>query len=66
MTDMVPAASAIIIDDQHRVVLVLRGTEPEKGHWSIPGRANQDRFALLRRSSTHRLIRVVPGRASVR
>jgi 8-oxo-dGTP diphosphatase len=37
MTDMVPAASVIIIDDQHRVLLVQRGTEPEKGRWSVPG-----------------------------
>lgn len=31
------AASAVITDDAGRVLLVLRGTEPEKGRWSIPG-----------------------------
>lgn len=31
------AASAVILDDQRRVLLVLRGTEPEKGSWSVPG-----------------------------
>ena len=28
---------AVVIDDQSRVLLVKRGTEPMKGHWSIPG-----------------------------
>lgn len=37
MTNIIPAASAIIMDDQRRVLLVLRGTEPEKGRWSVPG-----------------------------
>lgn len=31
------AASAIILDDEHRVLLVLRGAEPERGLWSVPG-----------------------------
>lgn len=31
------AASAVITDEDGRVLLVLRGTEPEKGRWSIPG-----------------------------
>lgn len=31
------AASAIILDQQRRVLLVLRGQEPEKGRWSVPG-----------------------------
>lgn len=34
---MVPAASAVICDDTGRVLLVLRGREPEKGRWSVPG-----------------------------
>lgn len=34
---IVLAASAVITDDGGRVLLVLRGTEPEKGRWSIPG-----------------------------
>ncbi|AYG04594.1 NUDIX hydrolase [Gryllotalpicola protaetiae] len=34
---IVLAASAVITDDAGRVLLVLRGTEPEKGRWSIPG-----------------------------
>lgn len=28
---------AIIVDDERRVLLVQRGHEPMKGHWSIPG-----------------------------
>lgn len=35
--EIVLAASAVITDDAGRVLLVLRGTEPEKGRWSIPG-----------------------------
>lgn len=31
------AASAVITDDRGRVLLVLRGEEPEKGRWSVPG-----------------------------
>ncbi len=31
------AASAVITDGRGRVLLVLRGTEPEKGCWSVPG-----------------------------
>lgn len=34
---VVLAASAVITDDGGRVLLVLRGTEPEKGRWSVPG-----------------------------
>ncbi|WP_417233922.1 NUDIX domain-containing protein [Arthrobacter sp.] len=34
---VVRAASAVITDDGGRVLLVLRGTEPEKGRWSVPG-----------------------------
>lgn len=34
---VVLAASAVITDEDGRVLLVLRGTEPEKGRWSIPG-----------------------------
>jgi len=28
---------AVIVDDQGRVLLIKRGTEPMKGHWSLPG-----------------------------
>ncbi|WOC14454.1 NUDIX hydrolase [Gordonia sp. MP11Mi] len=31
------AASAVIVDDAGRVLLVQRGHEPEKGRWSVPG-----------------------------
>lgn len=31
------AASAVITDQTGRVLLVLRGTEPEQGCWSVPG-----------------------------
>jgi ADP-ribose pyrophosphatase YjhB (NUDIX family) len=27
----------VVLDDQGRVLLIRRGTEPRKGHWSIPG-----------------------------
>lgn len=33
----IPAASAVITDQARRLVLVLRGTEPERGRWSVPG-----------------------------
>jgi len=29
--------AAVIVDAEGRVLLVQRGTEPRKGHWSIPG-----------------------------
>lgn len=35
--EIIPAASAVILDDQRRVLLILRGHEPEKGRWSVPG-----------------------------
>lgn len=28
---------AVIVDDKGRVLLIQRGTEPMKGHWSLPG-----------------------------
>lgn len=31
------AASAVICDESGRVLLVLRGSEPERGRWSVPG-----------------------------
>lgn len=31
------AASAVVIDDRGRVLLVLRGREPQRGRWSVPG-----------------------------
>ena len=34
---MVLAASAVATDDSGRVLLVLRGREPQKGRWSVPG-----------------------------
>lgn len=35
--EIVLAASALIRDDQGRVLLVKRGRDPEKGRWSLPG-----------------------------
>ena len=35
--ERVLAASAVITDRKGRVLLALRGTEPEKGCWSVPG-----------------------------
>ena len=30
---------AVIVDERERVVLIKRGVEPLKGHWSLPGGA---------------------------
>ena len=35
--DAVLAVSAVIVDRDKRVLLVLRGHEPAKGLWSLPG-----------------------------
>lgn len=35
--EIVIAASAVIVDDEGRVLLVKRGHEPQKGLWSVPG-----------------------------
>lgn len=35
--DAVLAVSAVIVDRDNRVLLVLRGHEPAKGLWSLPG-----------------------------
>src|SRR5690625_6718705 len=34
---VVVAASAVIIDSAGRVALIKRGTEPDRGLWSVPG-----------------------------
>ena len=33
----VPAACAVLIDKQKRILLVKRDVEPKKGHWCLPG-----------------------------
>lgn len=35
--ERVLAASAVITDPTGRVLLVLRGTAPQQGYWSVPG-----------------------------
>ncbi|MFC9918998.1 NUDIX hydrolase [Agromyces binzhouensis] len=35
--DVVPAAGAVITDDDGRVLLVRRGAAPQRGRWSVPG-----------------------------
>jgi 8-oxo-dGTP diphosphatase len=37
MGEAILAASAVIVDDASRVLLVKRGHEPAKGLWSLPG-----------------------------
>lgn len=34
---IVPCVGGIVLDDQGRLLLVQRGTEPAKGRWSVPG-----------------------------
>ncbi|MET1133858.1 MAG: NUDIX domain-containing protein [Aeromicrobium sp.] len=34
---IVPAAGAVVVDDDGRILLVLRGREPGRGLWSVPG-----------------------------
>nr|WP_291500243.1 NUDIX domain-containing protein [Actinomyces sp.] len=34
---LVPAASAVIVNDLGQVLLVRRGREPQRGLWSVPG-----------------------------
>ena len=33
----IPAVGAVVQDDAGRILLILRGTEPAKGCWSLPG-----------------------------
>ena len=35
--ELVLAASAVIVDEAGRVLLVQRGQEPQRGRWSVPG-----------------------------
>jgi 8-oxo-dGTP diphosphatase len=36
-TNPLLGVGAVVVDDLGRVLLVQRGTEPMKGHWSLPG-----------------------------
>jgi 8-oxo-dGTP diphosphatase len=36
-TNPLVGVGAVVVDDHERVLLVKRGTEPMKGHWSLPG-----------------------------
>jgi 8-oxo-dGTP diphosphatase len=48
----VPCVGAVINDDDGRLLLILRGHEPGKGLWSVPGGRNEpgetDQQALVR------------------
>jgi 8-oxo-dGTP diphosphatase len=33
----IPCVAAVVLDGRGRLLLVLRGREPSRGHWSIPG-----------------------------
>ncbi|MGJ7540993.1 NUDIX hydrolase [Brevibacterium luteolum] len=35
--EVVPAAGAVVTDGRGRVLLVLRGSQPHRGRWSLPG-----------------------------
>lgn len=35
--ERIPAAGAVVTDDQGRVLLVQRGKQPQLGRWSVPG-----------------------------
>lgn len=34
---MIPAVGAVVTDDSGRILLVLRGRDPGRGLWSVPG-----------------------------
>ena len=36
-SSVVPCVGAVVRDDQGRLLLVRRGTEPGRGQWSVPG-----------------------------
>jgi 8-oxo-dGTP pyrophosphatase MutT (NUDIX family) len=36
VTDLVPAAGAVVLDHQGRLLVVLRGRAPARGRWSLP------------------------------
>lgn len=33
----IPAAGVIIVNEQHQILLVQRGHEPQRGRWTVPG-----------------------------
>ncbi len=39
---VIPCAAALVYDDRHRLLLVLRGREPARGTWSLPGGRCED------------------------
>lgn len=53
--ERVLAASAVITDEAGRVLLVLRGTEPEKGCWSVPGGSAEPGEALVQTAAREAL-----------
>ena len=51
----IPAASAVVVDDRGRVLLVRRGREPSRGRWSVPGGKVEpgESFAQAAQRETH-------------
>lgn len=61
----VPCVGAVVRDEQHRLLLVRRGTEPGRGLWSVPGGRVEDGETLAEAAAREVLeetgLRVVIG-----
>ena len=60
----VPCVGAIVRDERGRVLLVRRGTEPQRGRWSVPGGriepGESGREAVVREVEEETHLRVIP------
>jgi 8-oxo-dGTP diphosphatase len=65
-TRRIPCAGAVIKDDEARLLLILRGHDPGKGLWSIPGGriepGETDRDAVVREVREETGLEVACGR----